>query len=242
MTLLRLLAAGAALTAAFCAINAQTTSPMPTISFNPETVAASAPETKADATPEPLTATKAFSDAPATVFPSIDRMTRLDMIDYYNSGSPKPSKNAFKGDCRILSASDSQITVATSKVSEVELSLLTQGRDTLLMVVTTLNTPVPDSSVKFYTARWKEIDKGLFMVPMLDDWTLPEAKERKKDLENAVPFILAKFTYAPETSTFTLTNNLGDFLPENDAKWVSPLMHKQLSYKWNGKKMVRQTD
>jgi hypothetical protein len=183
MTLLRLLAAGAALTAAFCAINAQTTSTMPTISFNPETVAASAPETKADATPEPLTATKAFSDAPATVFPSIDRMTRLDMIDYYNSGSPKPSKNAFKGDCRILSASDSQITVATSKVSEVELSLLTQGRDTLLMVVTTLNTPVPDSSVKFYTARWKEIDKGLFMVPMLDDWTLPEAKERKKDLE-----------------------------------------------------------
>ena len=110
------------------------------------------------------------------------------------------------------------------------------------MVVTTLNTPVPDSSVKFYTARWKEIDKGLFMVPMLDDWTLPEAKERKKDLENAVPFILAKFTYAPETSTFTLTNNLGGFLPENDAKWVSPLMHKQLSYKWNGKKMVRQTD
>ncbi len=139
MTLLRLLAAGAALTAAFCAINAQTTSTMPTISFNPETVAASAPETKADATPEPLTATKAFADAPATVFPSIDRMTRLDMIDYYNSGSPKPSKNAFKGDCRILSASDSQITVATSKVSEVELSLLTQGRDTLLMVVTTLN-------------------------------------------------------------------------------------------------------
>lgn len=96
MTLLRLLAAGAALTAAFCAINAQTTSTMPTISFNPETVAASAPETKADATPEPLTATKAFSDAPATVFPSIDRMTRLDMIDYYNSGSPKPSKTRLK--------------------------------------------------------------------------------------------------------------------------------------------------
>lgn len=74
-----------------------------------------------------LTASQAFIDAPVNVFPTIDRLTRLDMIDYFNSGSQKPSKNSFKGDCRILTASESQITVSTSEVSEVSLSLIPQN-------------------------------------------------------------------------------------------------------------------
>ena len=119
------IAAVAAIILLFAAAEGQTPATMPSISFNPGAATAPA-DTNADkaATPEKLTATKAFAEAPAKVFPTLDRMTRLDMIDYFNSGSPKPSKNAFKGDSRILSASDSQITVQTSDVSDVELSLL----------------------------------------------------------------------------------------------------------------------
>ena len=234
------IAAVAAMILAVATAGGQTPATMPSISFNPG--AATAPtDTNADkaATPEKLTATKAFAEAPAEVFPTLDRMTRLDMIDYFNSGSPKPSKNAFKGDSRILSASDSQITVQTSDVSDVELSLIESGNDTIIMVISTLKTPAGDSGVKFYTTRWKKIDKGLFIVPLLDDWITPEGKERKADLENAVPFMLARFSYAPETGTMTLTNNLGGFLPEEDTAWAGGLLRSKLIYKWNGKKMVK---
>ncbi len=44
-----------------------------------------------------LTATEAFSSAPASVLPLIDYITRLDMIDYYNSGSATASKNVMQG-------------------------------------------------------------------------------------------------------------------------------------------------
>ncbi len=189
-----------------------------------------------------LTASTAFVDAPAEVFPTIDRMTRLDMLDYFNSGSQKPSKNAFKGDCRILSANDSQITVSTSEVSEVAMSLIPQKSDTIIMVITTLKTPQDDSSVKFYTSSWKEIKKGLFLVPQLDDWMLPEAKERKKDLENAFPFMLARCVYEPSTGTLTLINNVGGFLPEEDAQWAGPLLRSSITYRWKGKKMVKVND
>lgn len=234
------IAAVAAMILLFAAAEGQTPATMPSISFNPGAATAPA-DTNADkaATPEKLTATKAFAEAPAEVFPTLDRMTRLDMIDYFNSGSPKPSKNAFKGDSRILSASDSQITVQTSDVSDVELSLIESGNDTIIMVISTLKTPADDSGVKFYTTRWKEIDKGLFIVPLLDDWITPEGKERKADLENAVPFMLARFSYAPETGTMTLTNNLGGFLPEEDTAWAGGLLRSKLIYKWNGKKMVK---
>jgi len=193
----------------------------------------------AQAPGDTLTAAKAFADAPLEVFPSIDRMTRLDMIDYFNSGSPKPSKNSFKGDCRILSLSDSQITFSTSDASEVSLSLIPEKKDTVIMVITTIRTPQEDSTAKFYTSSWKKIDKGLFIVPTLNDWMLPEADSRKEDLENLLPFMLASFTYDPSNGTLTLTNNIGGFLPEEATSWAGPMLRSKIVYRWDGKKMVK---
>lgn len=188
--------------------------------------------------PKPLTAVTAFVDAPTEIFPTLDRMTRMDMVDYYDSGSQRPSKNAFKGDARILAASPAQVTVRTSDVSVVELTLLEQKRDTLFMVITTLSTPAEDSSVKFYTREWKPVE-GLFVVPLLDDWTREEARDRKDDLENNIPFMLARCTYVPETGTLTLTNNLGSYLPEEALGLAEGALRQSISYKWDGKKMVR---
>lgn len=184
-----------------------------------------------------ITPAQAFTDAPASVFPTIDRMTRLDMLDYYNSGSPKPSKNSFKTDCRVLSASDSQITFSTSDVSEVSLSLIPQQSDTIIMVITTLKTPADDSSARFYTTSWQEIKKGLFLVPQLDDWVKPDAG-CKDELPDLFPFMLARFTYEPDTQTLTLTNNVAGLLPEEAKSWAGDALRKQLVYRWNGKKMV----
>lgn len=187
---------------------------------------------------EPLTAVTAFVNAPTEVFPTIDRMTRMDMVDYYNSGSQRPSKNAFKGDARILSASPRQLTVSTSDVSVVELSLLEQKKDTMIMVITTLSTPVEDSYVKLYTREWKPVD-GLFVVPLLDDWTREEARERREDLENSIPFMLARCSYVPETNTLTLTNNLGSYLPEEALGLAEGSLRQSISYRWDGKRFVK---
>ena len=40
-----------------------------------------------------LTASKAFTSAPSDVFPLLDTNTRMDMVDYYNSGLATPSAN-----------------------------------------------------------------------------------------------------------------------------------------------------
>ena len=189
-----------------------------------------------------LTASEAFADAPASVFPSIDRMTRLDMLDYFNSGSPKPSKNAFKGDTRVISVSDNQITVATSDASEVSLSLIPEKSDTIIMVITTLKTPGEDSSVRFYSSTWKEIRKGLFLVPQLDDWIRPEADKKKQDLENLFPFMLARCSYEPDTGILTITNNVAGMLPEEATSWAGDALRDKLTYRWDGKKMVKMKD
>lgn len=189
-----------------------------------------------------LTAPEAFADAPASVFPTIDRMTRLDMLDYFNSGSAKPSKNAFKGDCKVLSVSESQITVATSEVSEVSLSLIPQKSDTIIMVISTVKAPEEDSNVRFFDTSWKESRKGLFLVPQLDDWVKPEAREKKQDLENLFPFMLARCSYEPETGILIITNNVAGMLPEEATSWAGDALRDKLTYRWNGKKMVKVND
>lgn len=192
----------------------------------------------AQAQPGQFTAPKAFSEAPLSIFPSIDKMTRLDMIDYFNSGSPKPSKNMFKGDCRILSADDSQITISTSEISNVEMSLIPLKTDTIVMVITTLKTPQEDSTVKFYRRNWEELTPSPFAMPELSDWMLPQAKQHKDDIENMVPFILARITYNTSTATLTLKNNTAESLPE-EAEWAMPLLRDSINFNWNGKKMVK---
>lgn len=197
------------------------------------------PATEAPGTPAPLTPSQAFIDAPAHIFPSIDRSTRLDMLDYFNSGSDKPSKNAFKGNARVLALSPAAITFSTSDVQTVDLALVPARTDTLIMVITTLKTPVEDSTVEFYTRSWQPAGEGLFIVPQLSDWMTPEGEKRRDDIENLYPITLARCVYDPGSRTLTLENKLGDFLPENQAAWAKGLLRGKLVYQWNGKKMVR---
>jgi hypothetical protein len=52
--------------------------------------------------------------------------------------------------------------------------------------------------------------------------------------------MLVSYTYNPETSTLTLTNNLAEFLSPDVYSMVSDALLPTMTYRWNGKKMERQ--
>lgn len=201
-----------------------------------------AADSKAAASEKPdSTAADFFVNAPVAIFPTLDRNTRLDMVDYFNAGSDKPSKNAMKGDARVLSISPEQIKISTSPVAEYSITLLdAKGypRGKVLMVSRTISAPAKDTSMKFYTVEWKEIP-GMFQVPMLDDWMLKEARKNKDDVQNAVPFVMASMTYAPESKRLTFVNNIGDYIPEEALGLARNSLSQTIVYIWNGKKFVR---
>lgn len=182
-----------------------------------------------------------FVSAPTIVFPSVDSITRLDMIDYFQAGSQKASKNLFGGDVRILSDEPTRLTFSTSAVTEYTIDLLPASgvRDGVIIMVTrTLQMPAADSSVRFYTTDWKEL-KGMFEVPQLHEWLTEEGRKNRKDVENMVPYIFARITYLPESREITVTNNLDDYIPEENLEKAKAALEKTLRYKWNGKKLVR---
>ncbi|MDE6263731.1 MAG: DUF3256 family protein, partial [Paramuribaculum sp.] len=71
-----------------------------------------------------LTASKAFADAPQNVFPLLDHNTKLDMIDYFNSGMATASKNAMDGKSRITAITPAKVDISMTDASTYELALL----------------------------------------------------------------------------------------------------------------------
>lgn len=187
---------------------------------------------------EGLTAAGVFVAAPKAVFPTVDRATRLDMIDYFEAGSDKASKNLLDGECRITALSADQLTFESSHSTTHTISLLPRHKsDTVIMVVTTMELPARDSHVKFYTTAWKPAESGLFMVPNLNDWT-PDPKKRA-EIAGDIPMTIASASYDIGNQTLTVTNNLSDFLPSDVTDLVTPNMAKKITYRWNGSTMEK---
>lgn len=181
----------------------------------------------------------AFVQAPRQVIASIDSITRLDMLDYFGSGAVSGSRNAFGGEVGVKLLTDNSIVVTTSRSSEVTIATLPVSRDTMLLVINTLALPASDSDAAIYTASWTKADAGK-QLPGHNDlslWLQPDAREKRSELENLLPFIPAIYTY--NDGVLTMTHTLSRLLPKEEYSKIKKYLRPSLSYKWNGKKWKR---
>ncbi len=183
-----------------------------------------------------MSPSEVFVNAPRRIFPLIDRNTRLDMLDYFNSGLTTSSKNNLGGGSSVTALSDHQISIKLTDASTVDLVLLPAGTDTLLAVISTVNTPAPDSKLTIYTSDWKTaVTPRTFVKPSLSDWLNSEGKKKAADVARMVPFLLVGYSYDPATATLTLTNNTPRFLSSEVYAIVKPYFRDKLLYRWNNK-------
>ncbi len=182
------------------------------------------------------TLTDLFARAPRTVFPLLDRNTRLDMVDYYNSGLSTPSRNLIGGESRITVADSVSLDIAMSGSSSYHMTLLPARGDTIIALVRTVNLPTPDSDLQLYTTTWQPAT-GVqdFTLPGLDEWLKSGIKGTDPDVVNLIPFV---------TTTITIDNNLLTLKPSLDGRYtrddstkVADVMRQQIQYSWDGNKL-----
>lgn len=183
-----------------------------------------------------LNATNAFASAPQSVFPLLDKNTRLDMIDYFASGSDTPSRNKLDGSSRISELDDYNVKIKMTDASDYQLAILPAGSDSIIAVISTVATPAHDSHISFYDRTWKKLPDTYFTPPAISDWLNADGKKSPDMVTTMVPFMLAEYVYDPKTKLLTLTNNLGEFMSEDTESMVLPYLLPALEYKWDGKK------
>lgn len=187
-----------------------------------------------------VTARSALATAPSSVLPTLPQSTRLDMMDYFDSGIEKTSLNMLEGETRITSLEEKMLTMTNGKASEITIAVLPCKGKELIMVINRLSTPAIDSSVDFYDSRWNRLDRSkIFREPSLEDWSGKLSDSERADLENALPFIMTQISYDPATGILTLIPTFKDYVPEEDLKSVSSKMKGSLKYRWTGKKFVK---
>ncbi|MDE7449967.1 MAG: DUF3256 family protein [Paramuribaculum sp.] len=184
-------------------------------------------------------ASEAFVNAPANVFPLLDYNTRLDMVDYFNSGSSTASTNSLSGKSRITALSPDKVDIDMSDASDYSVFLLPDGKDGAIGVISTVATPVADSNLRMFTSDWSnDITSKSFTAPTLTDWLTPAGKKNIDEVETIVPFMTTSYAYNPSTKTLTVTNNTESFLTSDVYDTVRDYLLNTLTYKWDGKRFT----
>lgn len=162
-----------------------------------------------------FSAKEALLSAPDAAIGYIDNTNRLDMIDYLEAGQKDHTvSNGRGGRSSLAELSDSTFLIKNGEVQTISARLLAGKSDTLIAVIETLATPVPDSKLTIYNKVWQPVKKA---------WTEPAAKDWGK---TDAKFLLTEYRLSGDTLTLT----------DRTAEWMEPgTPVKRLQYVWNPK-------
>lgn len=181
-----------------------------------------------------------FAIEPGTIFPLLTRTNRLDMVDYYNSGQMVAVPNNLAGESRLLELDSTYLKVQTSESRVVEMLMRKAGKDTVITVIETVMTPVPDSRLTQWNAHWQRFTSDkIFTKPGIDDFIVGKMlPELRADLQAAMIFPLVQLTFKGENhNTIEATHGLDRFLVKEEYKRFAPYLKTSISYRFDGLKI-----
>lgn len=182
---------------------------------------------------------------PGRVFADLSANVRAEMLAYYIGGRVVPKDTDLGEKARIDTVTNDYLRITTSVCRSVQLRLLTKGgRDTVVAVIETVKTPVPDSRISFYDAKWRELSAKKVMghLPQLADFV--RRGTNAKMAANALggvdfPMITLDFE-GEEHGTLVARQRLREFYSASDYKRLAPVLADEVRYAVSGTKLVRQ--
>ena len=181
-----------------------------------------------------------FATEPGRIFPLLTSTNRLDMVDYYNSGQTVDIVNNLLGDSRLIELDSTYLKVQTSVSRVVEMRMRIVGKDTVLTVIETVKTPVPDSRLSQWNSHWQRFtSEKLFSMPAIDDFIVGKMPgELRADLQDAMIFPLIQLTFKGENhDLIEATHGLEQFLAPSEYKRFAAYLKPSLTYRFNGLKI-----
>ena len=191
-------------------------------------------------TVEARTIADLFAIEPGTLFPLLTRTNRLDMVDYYNSGQMVAVPNNLTGESRLLELDSAYLKVQSSDSRVVEMLMRLAGKDTVITVIETVMTPVPDSRLTQWNVHWQRYtSEKLFSMPGIDEFIVRKmSPELRTDLQAAMIFPLVQLTFKGDNhSTIEASHGLERFLVPEEYKRFAAYLKPAISYRFDGLKI-----
>ena len=173
-----------------------------------------------------------FVAMPDSVTPLLTKVNREDCIDFLDSNMKAIVKNRFGNVAEMKVLTDDYVLMQTSEVGMLEMKLLPLADSTkVICMVKTINIPVADSSVRFYTSDWsQQLDvKEFLQLPSMDAFFLPNDSLKDEAIltRKKADMHLMKAQLSKEDTSLTFTYTTPDYLNEEDREKLSPHLRKE---------------
>ena len=173
-----------------------------------------------------------FVAMPDSVTPLLTKVNREDCIDFLDSNMKAVVKNRFGNVAEMKVLTDDYVLMQTSEVGTLEMKLLPLADSTkVICMVKTVNVPVADSSVRFYTSDWsQQLDvKEFLQLPSMDAFFLPNDSLKDEAIltRKKADMHLMKAQLSKEDTFLTFTYTTPDYLNEEDREKLSPHLRKE---------------
>ena len=170
-----------------------------------------------------------FAAMPDALIPQLEDAWRKDLIELYNSGKEAKLKNTMNGFSTLKKLTNDYLFLQVSDISTIELKLFPLVNNTKIIgMITTVNGPVPDSRITFYTTDWELLNTADLFTPSQEDWFIKEDINKNEDtykiIRSFLDMDLIQYSFSPDNLTLTATYTTPLYLSKEDQKKVQPYL------------------
>lgn len=170
-----------------------------------------------------------FISMPDQNTPQLENAWRKDLIDLYKSGKEARLKNTMNGYSSLKNLTDDYLLLQVTERSSIEMKLLPLVNNTkVICVVRTVDGPVADSRVEFFTTNWEPLDASDLFTPVDPDWFIKEDADRNsnafQDAASRLDMNLIQYKLSPDDLTLTATYTTPLYLSKEERKKVIPFI------------------
>ena len=114
-----------------------------------------------------------FKQMPDSLSPYLTANNRLDFIDFIDSNMNAEVTNSLGGKSRMLKLTDKYAEIALNEASSVAMLLLpvsepVDSTSQILCMIRTYGKDVQESTVEFYSAKWRRLQASDYLAPVQD--------------------------------------------------------------------------
>lgn len=179
-----------------------------------------------------------FTNMPDQYVPQLESEWRKDLIDLYKSEKEARLQNMMGGYSELNSLTDDYLSLRSTERTTIELKLLPLVNNThIICMVTTVEGPVADSRVDFFTTEWEPLESTALFTPVDGEWFIREDVDKNnEDIHYAISHLdmdLIRYELHAEAPVLTATYTTPLYLNKLEREKVVPFLKEDPKvYTW----------
>ena len=157
--------------------------------------------------------TSVFTAMPDQYIPQLEHAWRKDLVDLYTSGKESRLKNTMNG-----------------------FSTLQKLTNDYLLLQTTVNGPVPDSRIEFFTTNWEPLATSDLFTQPTSDWYIKQGMDKKdeayQEAASHLDMDLIQYRLSPDDQTLTAIYTTPQYLSQEAREKIEPYLSEPKVYTW----------